>query len=291
MKTKIILIAVMICSVGAFAQGNQIENKKGVKIMPEQGDFGVGINALPVLMYIGDLFGSGSNNTALGGNKFTSVFASNTLYGKYMLTENTAIRGHLRIGVFNNTFRNELDDDGQVDPNFMLTDVYKRSSSVYNIGGGYEWRRGTTRLRGLYGGELFYQHVQGLKGDYSYGNRIQEGNEFATSTVWGSGGNVEGEFPVIERILSTTGGNYNGIGLRAFAGVEYFIAPKICIGTEFGWGATYGTVSSRETVYEFWDTSGDTDFTNTRSVLDSGSSSLRIDTDNFNGAIYFMFYF
>jgi hypothetical protein len=30
-----------------------------------------------------------------------------------------------------------------------------------------------------------------------------------------------------------------GVGVRAFIGVEYFVAPKVSIGGEFGWGVGY----------------------------------------------------
>lgn len=292
MKKIMLVAAIAAVTTSAFGQMNpQIQNKKGVDLIPTTGDFGVGINALPVLLYVGDIFGSNSNNFALYGNKFVSTLASNTLFGKYMLTDNTAIRAHLRIGVFNNTFRNELDDDGQDDPSFMVTDVYKRSSAVYNIGAGYEWKRGKTRLRGLYGGEVFFQHVKGVHGDYTYGNPMQNGNEFPTTSFWSSGGVLEVESPAIERVLSVEGGNFNGFGLRAFAGVEYYIAPKICLGTEFGWGAMYGTTSTQTTVSEYWNFSGTGGERTERTTIDSGSSALAIDTDNFNGALYFMFYF
>jgi len=290
MKKKLFLLGALCFGYVSFAQTNaQIQNKKGVDLMPKAGDFAIGFNAVPVLTYIGDLFGSGQPNLALGGNKFVSPFAANTLFGKYMLTDNQAIRAHLRIGVFNNTYSNLVDDNGQDDPVFEVTDELKTSNSIYNIGAGYEWRRGTTRLRGLYGGELFFQHSTGLQSEYKYGNAITEGNNFPTSTVWSDFGDVIDEVPVIERIMDSKGGKYTGIGLRAFAGVEYFFAPKICVGTEFGWGASMGKTSERTTKKQFWNpiTTSITEGKNNT----AGSSQLRVDTDNFNGSIYLMFYF
>lgn len=271
------------------AQNDQIQNKKGVDIMPQKGDFAIGVNALPALLYIGDLFGSGEPNTALGGNKFVSPFAANTLFGKYMLTDNTAIRAHLRIGVSNNSFKNSLDDAGQTDPDFRVSDAFTRSSAVYNIGAGYEWRRGKTRLRGIYGGEVFYQFRQGVKQEFSYGNPIQIGSETPFSTTWNSNGSVVSESSLATRVLSTKAGNSNSIGLRAFAGIEYFIAPKICVGTEFGWGGAYTFTGESSSKVEFWNNLEA--YRQERTLTEPGSNGLSIDTDNFNGAIYLMFYF
>lgn len=288
---KVMLLTATICFafIGNAQNNPQIQNKKNVDIMPVQGEFGIGINAVPVLVYVGDLFGLTGNNTAIAGNKYVSVFATNTLYGKYMLTDNTAIRGHFRVGMFSNNYANRLDDDGQDDPNFLVTDTYARNTGVYNIGGGYEWRRGSTRLRGIYGGELFYQHVQGIKREYTYGNPLQGGNEFPTSTIFGEFGTINSEAPEAERTLSTTGGAFNGVGLRAFAGVEYYIAPKICIGTEFGWGALYGNTGDQTVTSEYWDFANNARVE--RTTTNPGASRFTLDTDNFNGALYFMLFF
>lgn len=290
MKKIVIGLASVLLTLSAWSQNNpQIQNKKGTDIMPVQGDFAIGVNAIPVLTYVGDIFGLTSQNNALAGNKFVSSLAANTLFGKYMLFDNQAIRAHLRIGFDNNIFRNEVDDNGQDDASFMVTDVFKYNAAVYNIGAGYEWRRGKNRLRGIYGGEVFYRHVSGGKQEYTYGNPIQDGNETPHTTFW----TVPFGTPTIStassRTLSVEGGNFNGFGLRAFAGIEYFFAPKVCVGTEFGWGGMYGTTGATTTTQEYWDFADD--MLKQRTVNNSGSQSISVDTDNFNGALYLMFYF
>lgn len=289
MKKILTAIGASMVVLSMNAQNVQIQNKKGVDLMPVKGDFAIGMNALPALLYIGDLFGSGAPNNALNGNKFVSPFASNTLFGKYMLTDNTAIRVHVRAAFNSTTYGNNLDDDGQVDPVYVVTDTYKRNTSQYNIGAGYEWRRGKTRLRAIYGGELFYQFRKFGDEVYTYGNVIQAGNETPTSTFWDGNGNVLSEAPALNRNLSVTGGNYNGFGIRAFAGLEYFIAPKICVGTEFGWGGKFGKTGNKITEYEYWN--GTDNAVVKRKLTEPGLTSANFDTDNFNGAVYFMFYF
>jgi len=96
---RIITTVVLAASVSlSFGQTEQIKNKNGVDIMPVAGEFGLGFNAVPVFNYVGDVFGFTGNNTEMGSDKFVDYFSMNTIFGKYMLTESTAIRGHFRLG-------------------------------------------------------------------------------------------------------------------------------------------------------------------------------------------------
>ena len=205
-----------------------------------------------------------------------------------MITDNTAIRGHLRIGQFNSEQFNKVDANGETDPTITATDALNEKRSIYNIGAGYEWRRGDSRLRGIYGGEVFYQY-QGYSRDYAYGNPIVENNQAPTSTIWpGTGGTVGPNFS-FARPISERGGQFHGIGARAFAGIEYFIARRICIGTEFGMSLMTGSSSKTVRTIEYWDS--ETSLVGTREIKSPGGSDLIVDTDNFNGALYLMFYF
>jgi hypothetical protein len=42
------------------------------------------------------------------------------------------------------------------------------------------------------------------------------------------------------------------LGLRGFAGVEYFVLPKISIGAEFGWGLGFVTAPRGMVETEIW---------------------------------------
>ena len=169
---KIIGVSVaLIFSVASIAQSNdQIQNKNDVDMMPVKGEIGFGMNAVPVFNYVGNLFGYTGNNNVLSGNKFVSYFAANTLFGKYMISDNNAIRAHLRIGQFSNIYENMVFDDTQNDPSMLVLDSYSTNSTFINLGVGYEFRRGKTRLRGIYGGELLYQHQKNTTTNFSYGN-------------------------------------------------------------------------------------------------------------------------
>lgn len=293
MKKIIGLSFILISSACTFAQDNgQVQNKNGVDIMPVQGEFGVGMNAIPVLNFVGDIFGYTGSNNAMSSNKFVNYFASNTLFGKYMLTDNSAIRGHFRLGNTSFSAQNEVYNDTDNDPNNLVMDTYSYSATTFNLGVGYEFRRGKTRLRGIYGGELMYQHQTGVNTDFTYGNTFGNGNPAPTSTEWFSYGGVMNEDPAAERQVSINGGNFNGIGIRAFAGVEYYIAPKICLGTEFGWGIMRGWSGNSTSITESWDPTANVTGAIVRDeIIGAKSSSWNIDTDNFGGALYFMFYF
>ena len=95
-----------------------------------------------------------------------------------------------------------------------------------------------------------YRFQRGMSTNYTYGNTFGTGNIAPTSSTWFSWGGVAGENAEGERVVSQQGGNYNGVGLRGFIGVEYYIAPKICFGTEFGWGLMYGATGEMTTVTE-----------------------------------------
>ncbi len=290
---KILTIIAVLLSASSIAQSNdQIQNKNGVDIMPVEGEFGIGVNAVPIFNFVGDIFGYTGSNNALSGNKFTSYFASNTLFGKYMLTNDNAVRAHFRFGNSSGNFSNEVFDDTQNHPDSLVEDTYKYSSTVFNIGLGYEWRRGKTRLKGVYGGEVMYQHQGSFSQEYTYGNTFGNGNASPTSTDWSSGGTVLSENPLAERMVNRVSGKFNGFGVRAFAGIEYFIAPKICFGTEFGWGLLAGFNGESTNATEFWDPTGNgTGAISENEIIGAKSRTFVLDTDNFNGSIYFMFYF
>ena len=136
-----------------------------------------------------------------------------------------------------------------------------------------------------------YQFVRGDKADYTYGNTFGNGNPAPTATTWNAGGVAIGEGPLAERMLSVDGGNYNGVGLRAFVGVEYYIAPKICIGTEFGYGMTIGKIGESSSKVEYWDPTAEGGVITFKDVTTSSANSFILDTDNFGGSLYLMFYF
>ena len=292
-----ISIAILSCSL-SFSQGNpQIQNKNGIDIMPVKGEFAIGVNAAPIMTYIGNIFGLTSSNTSLNTNKFLSnSFGGNTIYGKYMLTNDNAVRASFRIADNDRLIRYDVFDDSKNSPDSTVVDTRNIDFNTINLGFGYEFRRGTTRLRGLYGGDvmLFRSHSNN---EYTYGNPMASSNQTPTSS-FNANGNFQGTNGnnVAERILMSKSGTTLGAGLRAFAGVEYFFAPKICIGTEFGWTMTISSTGESKTMTEQYDPNATNEDGSTGGIVikettSSGSRTFNLDTDNFNAALYLMFYF
>lgn len=292
MKKIVVASAALVLAFGSFAQNDQIQNKAGVDIMPVSGEIGVGMNAIPFLTYVGDIFGLSSNNDVLDGDKFINYFGSQTLFGKYMLTDDNAVRVHLRYGQNNSSVTNYVLDDVAGHPDSLVSDIAKFRGTDFNVGVGYEFRRGKTRLRGIYGGELLYSYSQ-ARTDYTYGNAFGTVNATPFSTQW-TGITPFATNNLGERLQSVNFGNSHGLGLRLFGGVEYYIAPKICLGTEFGWSVGGSWSKGGVTTIETWDAGADA---GTGAVVTSelnpgfDSRGLNIDTDNFNGALYLMFWF
>jgi hypothetical protein len=116
--------------------------------------------------------------------------------------------------------------------------------------------------------------------------------------MFDSGGNQMSGFgaPMLMRRKYDISGRTNAIGLRAFVGVEYYIAPKICFGTEFGYGFAYSTKSEGSRSVELYNSGlvhedGTIGGVDEQKVIFGKSSEFNISTDNFNGALYLMFYF
>ncbi len=271
------------------AQDEPLKNKKGHVILPEAGDFALGFNAVPIFTFIGNTFNGNMNNTSMGQNKFASMFGNNVIFGKYFLSSKNAIRIDFRFGIHSGKYKNDIVNDYANSPDSMVVDIAKLLNQNYTIGAGYEWRLGKGRLQGVVGGSLFYSFASATKGKYEYGNALSDGNAAPTSTTWDNFGNALLNGPLAERITSMKGGNTWGVGARLFAGVEYFVAPKISIGAEFGWSIGYSQTGKSTNTLESWDAVNSV--VSTREVKNSGNSRFDADTDNFGGALYLMFHF
>jgi len=273
----------------ANAQEEPIKNKQGRVILPETGDYALGFNAVPILTFIGNTFNGHTNNTSIGDDKFASRFGQNVIFGKYFLSPKNAVRIDFRFGLHSATYRSDVMSDTGNSPDSMVVDKAKLLNQNYVIGLGYEWRLGTGRLQGVVGGSLFYGFASSTKSSYEYGNAFSAGNAGPTSTVWDNYGNALYSTSLGERVASRKGGNTWSTGVRLFAGVEYFVAPKLSIGAEFGWYLGYSRTGESTSTYESWDGVGSA--VSTREQTVSGSNRFDIDTDNFGGALYLMFHF
>jgi hypothetical protein len=209
---------------------------KGNRILPKQGDFAFGVELNPLFDYIGNMFNAKSDNYA---PSFEGIdFAIN---GKYFLTDNQAIRIRLLMDLGQVRYKNIVQDDATiavnpeaVDP--TVYDVYKKSENEFGFSVGYEFRRGYGRLQGFWGAEAYLGFTK-AKGVFEYGNAMTGANPTPTTT-YGWGTSSMSSSPADYRSINTKSSSFSA-GAGLFAGVEYFIAPKMSIGAELNFRLLY----------------------------------------------------
>lgn len=244
MKIKILLAsACMMLASTAYVDAKKPEKN----YLPEAGDVTIGINAVPFLNYLGNMFGKTQNNSInpaeIGGVPAVPGLNNPTMsiFGKYFLTDQTALRLNVGVGINSTTQSNYVQDDAAVaeDPLSVdkVEDSYKYRNSGMSVAVGYEWRRGGKRLQGFWGGQAILAYSNS-KHFFGYGNAITEVNQDPTQYD----DNNNWTFPTTQPTLDNIGGNSRLLmqsdgrswtyGVGGFVGVEYYIAPKISIGCE-----------------------------------------------------------
>jgi hypothetical protein len=272
MKT---LISTLIClsiffSIGFSQEDSLLKDKKGRIILPEKGDFSIGIGANPFLLYLGNMF------SLAGENQLNLSLFNNQLYWKYFISSQKAIR--IRLGLYQNSQQTDYKIRDDNDFNLFVTDKLDRAYNNLDMTLGYELRKGSNRLQISYGAEINLK-FSNLTEKFSYGNKHSSSNPFPTSYLFGSSWN---------RPLETNQNNGLGIGARFFTGIEYFMLPKISIGGELGIGYIKRLNGKSIQKVEYWDWD-----TNSVRIDDYGSNfnSSTSFTDILNGQIFILFHF
>ena len=264
MKKLILMTLLLSVFTDLIAQKdttNQIFNKKGISILPEKGDWVIGIDAVPFLEYIGNI--ALVSNTSNDSPDFTfTAQRPGQIFGKYYVKDNKAIRAALRIG-----FSSHTDKDGNP---FDADEIDKLKENSLNIGlaiGIENHRRIRGRLRGFWGYEAGLQKTPYLGTNY-----------FGNSTVSGKVAFEDGVDS--DNNYTEKGGNTYGIYARGLIGVEFFIAPKISLSGEFGLGLGYQFTTERKYEPDF----------GTSIISDAGSSEFFVD-NTASGALVLLFHF
>ena len=273
MKKSIALVALAFSVTGAFAQ--DLTSKKGEPFLPEAGEWSVGIDATPFLNYFGNFFGKTGPNVAPTWNNYS---LNQTITGKKMKDANTAYRATIRIGLNNQKNKNAVTEfvapaTGDVaalsEAPEQKFDVRRASTRNIVLGVGLEKRRGKTRLQGIYGADLLVWGGN-TKETFKYGNALTQttdavignldANGNGTATVYTTDWNAVNPAYATNVVTESTPvagdaapGFANVDGVRAFVGVEYFVAPKVSIGGEFGWGVGYQLNTKNKAT---WDAEG-----------------------------------
>ncbi len=262
MKKTVLLASLLLSTSLSFAQ-EPFKNRDGIVITPEKGEIALGFDAVPFLRFMGSLFND-NNETPIAG--FTAYHPL-TITGLYVIKENTAIRGKVRMGFGVEKTDTLVPRMGSTNPNETVSDETKLSTSNITIGGGLQKWRGKGRVRGFYGGELLFK-ITTDKTTYSYGNPLSSENQ-------------------VTRLKSSKPGNGFGFNLRGLIGVEYFFAAKASLSAEFGWGPTLQSKGRGEVETETWNGSSAES-----TVTNSGkSSNFLFDNDNASGSLNLNFYF
>jgi hypothetical protein len=307
-KMKKIFLAAILLYLGVFtythAQEEKKEEKKeeksavsleseeGVPILPEEGDWSLGISANPFLNYLGNFFNQAGNNQSPSVNFVQNPFNQLALFGKLVKDENTAYRGRFQLNV-GSTGENRISVKDELPapstPNYV-TDKRNRTDVGILLAFGLEKRRGAGRLQGVYGGEFLIGFASSSE-KFTYGNAIT--NQFqnpTTSSFAPTSNNILGGGG---RVTQFKYGNKFMVGARGFIGVEYFFAPKMSIGGEFGYAFTVITAGKGSTTSEVWNPVTNSVQTTTADVYNPEyrNTRLGIGLDNLNGAINLLFYF
>jgi hypothetical protein len=283
MKKSVLALALAFGVTTAFAQ--DLTSKKGEPILPEAGDWSIGIDANPFLLYAGNFFGKTNQNNA---PTFDFLSGNNTILGKYFMDEKTAVRVGINLGFANHSATNLVIQDQQTivagAAPTMVTDKASISQSAIGLTGGLEMRKGKTRLQGYYGGELGIwfgsTHQKNTYGN-AFGTGTSAGTSNApTSTTWAASGGVpsaSGSASATSRITDVKSGATFSFGVRGFVGVEYFVLPKMSLGGEFGWGIGLTHTGAGQTTTDNFSTT-----TNTWVTKTGTTNAFVIGTDNRN---------
>ncbi len=254
MKKIILSIGLCLCvGFAAMAQeSDQSENpaflsKRGVPLLPKAGDFAIGIDATPFLKYVGNFFNQAGTNEA---PLFNGV--SNTIYGKYFLEDDRAIRAKLSLGIGSDQMKGVVPNDearanDPLNTTATTVDVLKNNYTNVELRVGYEFRRGHGRVQGFYGGEVGFGYGTS-KQTYEWSNPMTSLNQRPSSYNFNNG-NIG---TPATRPTESKGGAAIAASIAGFAGVEFFIAPQFSIGGEFNLGFSYVSRRQSEFTTETW---------------------------------------
>jgi hypothetical protein len=281
---KSLLYAALVLGIGSA--NAQLVSKKGEAYLPQAGDWSVGVDATPFLNYAGNLFSS-AGNTAPTQNFLN---ATQTIIGKYFVTDKMAYRGILRIGMGSQNWSNNIAQYGAAAPTFpalpaLVEDTYKEKSTNVGLGGGLEWRRGSTRLQGYYGADLMLTYTNSSR-QYTYGNALNDSTSVtALSTEWYDEGGpypqniVNDTYGNTARVTEENDGSTFAFTLRGFGGVEYFIFPKISVAGEFGWGFSIASTAGSSQTIESVNFQSTDPTVGSQTIESNKSGRFSLDTD------------
>ena len=248
---KIFLFCASVALVGTM--NAQLTNKKGAQILPETGDWAISVKADPFIAFATNLvtgFAGAADGSSVAFNQYQE---DQTLVFKKFTSNTTADRFIVNFGHTSNTSIAavaELDDNGLAIADQFVDNKSRVRTSHIGLGYGKEFRKGAGRLQGYYGADAML-FLQGGSTTNTYGNDITRTQESA-------------------RLLKSKAGLTLGLGARGFLGAEYFFAPKMSLGAEFGYGLSVYSQGAGKSNTETWnatDGAGETETDGTSSSM------------------------
>ena len=254
-----------------------------------------------MLKYVGNAFNGSQENEieSLGGAPFTKnnknfrnrmLMPDVSIMGKYMLTDEWALRANVGIMVRSEYDRRYVKDDkaALLNPlsNDKVIDKAHHSRNGMSIAVGAEYRKGSKRVQGVFGAGLLFA-FQNDKTTYSWGNEMTTINQNPSIAFDRNNETMLGD----NRILKNNGqGSDFYTGITGSAGVEWFIAPKISLGAEVNLSLYY--LFGNQTYIESEGYNTSTQKIETRTDLVSpGNRGFYIGTESLGGSLNMTFYF
>ncbi len=256
--------------------------KEASSFLPAAGDFAIGVDAMPYIEFIGNMFSGHDERNSL-------YVGQSTIYGKYYLSPDAAVRAELYLNNYTASDLNYVQDDAlfNADPTAQVEDLRQIKNNSIGFGAGYQKYRGYGKLRGTYGVLASY-YLERYTTEYTWGNQMTPSNTNPTSTNWYGAGSNPGERNLTESFYGNT-----TVGLGLIGGVEYFILPKICLGGEFGLYYNYTWYGQQSYTYEVVQQGVVQEYDQAVDPKESYSSlNTRVyDAANTGGRIYLLFHF
>lgn len=283
---------------------NKPVSKDVKSYLPQAGDFAISVSASPFTQFIGNLFNGSTSNDLDGFGSRPYMSGSRTwnyiqplvsLAGKYMVTDRLGIRFNVGWMYNNDRLNYYAPDDAALMINPLSGEKVMDTYRSNNMGGSFsiaaEYRVGNRRVQGVFGGGLVYA-LQSDRQTFSYGNAITEVNQNPSC----------GMDPTVYKAPDKAGftsmrylSNYSNVpthymGIVAFAGVEWFVAPQISLGGEVNVAAVYNWSQQR-----YYEAEGFNTLTGKRETWTElqtpSSSGFDFGTGNLGATISVTFYF
>ena len=162
----LLIAAFAFSACATFAQ--DLTSKKGEAYLPATGDWSIGIEATPLLDYLGNFI---SGNLLDSAPSWNNINGNQTIIGKMYKSESKAYRAIVRIGMSSNKSIGKVDNDLiTTPPAFPATsvkkdDVMKSISHFIGLGAGVEKRRGTQIQQAQTGEQTLTLLILQLMGD------------------------------------------------------------------------------------------------------------------------------